>query len=114
MGIGNPVLTLDARVLFVRRAKLALRSAPLVRRHLADMDIEAPGWEAQTGIVDAYLPDWQTGALRLYLGTTAPERGSNFILPHWDALFARSIILAMGFFIRVPVSRLRSSAAPRP
>ena len=66
VGSGNPVLTLDSRVLFVRRAKLASRSAPLVRRHLTDMDIEAPGWEAQTGIVDAYLPDWQTGALRLY------------------------------------------------
>ena len=54
----NPVLTLDPRVLFVRRAKLASRSIPLVRRHLADMDLEAPGWEAINGSVDSYIPDW--------------------------------------------------------
>ena len=69
----TPVLALDPRVLFVRRAKLASRSVPLVRRHLADMDLEAPGWEAITGSVDSYIPDWQTGALRLYRTPTATD-----------------------------------------
>ena len=46
---------------------------PLVRRHLADMDLEAPGWEAIAGSVDSYIPDWQTGALRLVRTPTATD-----------------------------------------
>jgi hypothetical protein len=57
---------LDPRVIFVRRAKLATKSLPLGRASVRDLDDETPGWDAHTGTVSAYIPDHDTGKLRLY------------------------------------------------
>jgi hypothetical protein len=69
----NALYTLDPRVLFVRRAKLASRSRPLVPHFLADMDSDSPGWDTLTGIVDSFLPDYETGKLRLFRIPTAND-----------------------------------------
>lgn len=62
----NPLLTLDARVLFIRRARLELESRPLSRASYRDLDANISGWESVTGTPTHYLTDYETGKIRLY------------------------------------------------
>ena len=66
VAVGDPLLTLDSRVLFVRRAKLTSRTRVLTPRFLADLDDQVPGWEDQSGTVESFLPDYETGKIRLF------------------------------------------------
>jgi len=66
-GAGSYSITLDSRVIFIRRARLASRSTPLCRMFLADIEAQIHGWESTTsGTPDRYIPDWETGKVRLY------------------------------------------------
>ena len=62
---GDPWITLDPRVIFVRRARVASRTPRLSRLSYRDLDA-IPGWEAQTGTVQSFITDMETGKLRLY------------------------------------------------
>ncbi len=57
---------LDSRILFIRRAKLAGRSPVLKRHSYKTLDRERPGWEAETGEPESYVPDQTTGQFRPY------------------------------------------------
>lgn len=63
---GQPLVTLDPRVLYVGRAILAGGTTPLTRRLTGNMDADKPGWESDTGTPDSYITDYQTGKIRLY------------------------------------------------
>lgn len=63
----DPVVKLDPRVLFIRRARLASSSVPLNMRVARRMDEEVAGWEtAKSSTPSVLIPDWETGAVRLY------------------------------------------------
>lgn len=64
--VGGALIDLDDRILFVRRAKLASVTTPIRPIHLADLDRCNPGWESYQGLVSHYIPDYQTGKLRLF------------------------------------------------
>lgn len=63
---GNPVITLDPRIIKIKRATLVGRSAPLTRRYLADLEERSASWEQDTGTVDSYVADYETGKVCLY------------------------------------------------
>lgn len=63
---GTALYPLDPRIIFVRRAKLALRSKPLGFASYLDLDEQSPGWEDRTGTPEAVITDFETGKLRLY------------------------------------------------
>jgi hypothetical protein len=65
---GNPMVTLDRRVVFVRRASVVGRSLPLKRMRVRDMDSWLPGWDVSTAQAtpELFIPDYQSGALRLH------------------------------------------------
>jgi hypothetical protein len=62
---GTPLVTLDPRVIFVRRAFVASRNPRLQRYSTRDLD-GIPGWEAQTGTVTGFITDYESGKLRLF------------------------------------------------
>ena len=67
---------LDPLVIFVRRATLQSTHRPLIPAVVRSMDEELPGWEnAQASVPTRFIPDWQTGYLRLY----PPSRSADTI-----------------------------------
>jgi len=67
---------LDPLVIFVRRATLQSTHRPLIPAVVRSMDEELPGWEnAQASVPTRFVPDWQTGYLRLY----PPSRSADTI-----------------------------------
>lgn len=68
----DETVPLHASVLFVRRAIVDGESRPLLRKFMADMDAERPGWETEVGPPIAFIPDFESGKLRLY---PIPEEG---------------------------------------
>lgn len=63
---GEPLLDLDARVLFVRRARFA-GQLPLRRMNMQDMEALDPYWmETAATTPRAFVPDYQTGKLLLW------------------------------------------------
>ena len=67
---------LDPLVIFVRRASLQSTHRPLIPAVVRSMDEELPGWEnAQASVPTRFVPDWQTGYLRLY----PPSRSADTI-----------------------------------
>jgi len=58
----TPIITLDSRIIKIRRVYLASRSQPLNRKFVADMDDMHAGWETHTGSTDSYVADYETGA----------------------------------------------------
>jgi hypothetical protein len=63
----DPMVDLDYRVLYVRRARLASSSVPLKIRSARTMDETCAGWEtAQAARSSVLIPDFETGRLRLY------------------------------------------------
>ena len=58
---------LHEAVIFVRRARLASTKRPLVATVARTMDEMSPSWEeASASTPQRFVPDWQTGYLRLY------------------------------------------------
>lgn len=68
---GTAEYALDARVIRIRRVRLAGNVTPLVPVTTAQMDEEHAGWEDETGEPSAYLTDWETGRLRVIPEPTA-------------------------------------------
>ncbi len=57
---------LDKRILFVRRIRVVGQSRPLQKLPLADMDQQGTEWQDETGEVMGWVPDMETGKIRLY------------------------------------------------
>ena len=73
---GDVGADLDPLVIFVRRATLQSTHRPLIPAVVRSMDEELPGWEnAQASVPTRFIPDWQTGYLRLY----PPSRSADTI-----------------------------------
>jgi len=73
---GDVGADLDPLVIFVRRATLQSTHRPLIPAVVRSMDEELPGWEnAQASVPTRFVPDWQTGYLRLY----PPSRSADTI-----------------------------------
>ncbi|MGL4230966.1 MAG: DUF6682 family protein [Casimicrobium sp.] len=60
------MVSLDPRVIFVRRAKLDSQSMPLALVDHRDLDMQNPRWELQAGTPRAIVRNWESGKLRLY------------------------------------------------
>jgi hypothetical protein len=73
---GTTFITVDPRVIFVRRVKLASRKKPLVFASYLELDQECQGWDERTGTVEAVITDVQSGKLRLYRIPTASDTGT--------------------------------------
>ena len=66
VGAGGSVVTLDPRIVFVRRARLASQGCPLSPVHRGDLDRAFAGWEsADPDVPVAYCPNLDTGSVRL-------------------------------------------------
>ncbi len=63
---GDPVVAIDPRVLEVKRIRLASLGFQLCPVTVAQMDGYTSPWEQDTGEPTNYVPDYQTGAIRLY------------------------------------------------
>ena len=63
---GQPLITLDSRIIKVRVAMLTSQATPLRRLYVADMDEQSSGWENHTGSTDSYIADYETGKVFLY------------------------------------------------
>jgi hypothetical protein len=68
---GDKTLTLDPRVIFVRRVRLSGESRPLTRIRREDMDLQRPGWEDETGMPTHLVVGMESAKLRLYPTPTA-------------------------------------------
>lgn len=66
VAIDRNLITLDPRVIFVRAAKLASKTVSLDKIRRDEMDECNPGWLTRTGDVVGWIPDFQSGKLRLY------------------------------------------------
>lgn len=76
LSANDPIIILHPKVLFVRRVKLASQTRPIYPIMLADIDMRVADWEDVTCVVGAtenYIPDYQTGALRLYPAQTGTD-----------------------------------------
>lgn len=63
---GQPLVTLNTKVLRVFRARLASQSAPLAIKGVRLLDTQMPGWESLAAATPKVaIPDWQSGALLL-------------------------------------------------
>lgn len=63
---GDPMLELDPLILGVTRVRLSSTILPLPVALVNQMDEEEPGWEDHFGSPTNYIPDYQTGYIRLY------------------------------------------------
>ena len=69
--IGTQSITLDKRIIFVRRVKLASADLPLQKIHRKDLDMLAPGWEtAGASETVNYCTNYETG--KMYFHTKLP------------------------------------------
>lgn len=72
---GEPVVELDSRVIFIRRARLASQGMPLRIVTRKDMDAAYPGWErAAPSTPSVLIPDGETGAATLYPPPTVDDQ----------------------------------------
>lgn len=65
---GDSIVSIDPRILSIRRARLESRSCPLKKRIVREMDELSPGWDSQTSmsIPNSIVVDYNTDALFLY------------------------------------------------
>lgn len=71
VAIAATSITLDPRIIFVKRAIVSGQITPLSRLNMRDLDENYPGWESHTGKIEGLVTDWDTGKLRLYRIPTA-------------------------------------------
>src|SRR5438045_1733341 len=62
---GTASYPLDARVIFVRWAKLSLQNYSLKRAYVKDLT-DIVNWQAHTGTPTNYVTSWETGKILLY------------------------------------------------
>jgi hypothetical protein len=62
----QPVITVDPRIIKIRRAALTSRTEQLRRLYVADMDAHSAGWETHTGPSSGYVADYETNKVFLY------------------------------------------------
>jgi hypothetical protein len=71
---GEPMIEVDPRIIFIRRARLTSTGQRLGRASRKALDECMGGaWEDETGDVVGYVPDWQTGSIRLFRTPTADD-----------------------------------------
>ncbi len=63
---GDPMIELNPLIIDVTRVRLSSTALPLSIAQTKQMDEEEPGWEDHFGTPTHYIPDYQTGYLRLY------------------------------------------------
>lgn len=63
---GDPMVQLDAKILDVVRARASTGPYPLAVALTLDLDNQVPDWEASSGEPTDYVPDYESGWLRLY------------------------------------------------
>lgn len=63
---GDEFADLDPRIIFVRRIRVVDQSLPLRKIPLADLDQMGTEWQDETGEVMGWVPDMETGKIRLY------------------------------------------------
>lgn len=65
---GDPIVSIDQRIISIRRARLASSSAPLTKMTVREMDEMYPGWDrSSTPSTPMFvIVDYQTDALYLY------------------------------------------------
>lgn len=104
--LGDPMITLDSRIIFVRRARLSGQDAPLARSTVREIDAFIPGWEDVSNSTPlAMITDYETGKLRLYPPPVAAgtlklnvyrlpllDMNENTDSPEINARFHRSLI----------------------
>lgn len=74
ISIGDHTLELDESIIYVRRARLSSASHPLVPIVSRTMDEREPGWEdARTSTPRIFVPDWETGKIRIYPPAAAAD-----------------------------------------
>jgi len=71
---GDEYIALDPAIIYVRRVTRASTGTPLTPRVSRAMDESVPGWEnARASVPVVFVPDWETGKLRLWPPTVADE-----------------------------------------
>lgn len=76
-GAEDPVIELDSRIIKVRRLSRLPQRYPLTFRLARSLDACEPGWEGATpGLPRNFVPDWQSGVLRLH---PAPRAAMTFL-----------------------------------
>lgn len=83
---GEASYEISPLVIRILRFKLANRTTPLARKSVRDLDRENPGWEADTGEPTHYIPDMDSGKVRLYPTPTAADTATLTVqrLPEQD------------------------------
>lgn len=62
--VGMQVLTVDPRVIFIRRVTIASKTIPLAKIRATDLDFHVPGWESEVpGDVTHYCTDRDVGKI---------------------------------------------------
>lgn len=67
-----PLVTLDPRIINVRRVKTSISTYALSPVRAEQMDVVNPGWESHVGTPTTYVTDYQSGAIRLYPNSQVP------------------------------------------
>jgi hypothetical protein len=84
---GQRTITLDPRIILVKRVKVASQDLPLPKKHRADLDLLVPGWETSgQGDVIAYCTDYTKG--KLYFVNTFPAADSVRLTVIREPLYA--------------------------
>lgn len=65
VSVADPLIAIDPRVLFIRRAKLASQDHYLNKVDVRDLDAQRPGWETEEGEVYGYVQNYDANHLRL-------------------------------------------------
>lgn len=67
-------------VIFIRRVELSTKTDPLGFARFRDLDMSCPGWRTETGEVDAWVTDFETGKLRFFRTPTADQLPAHAML----------------------------------
>jgi len=68
------MITLDKRIIFVRRVKLASKDLPLQKIHRRDLDMLAPGWEDEAASDTCnYCTNYETGKMVFHTALPADD-----------------------------------------
>ncbi len=76
---GDPVVSIDSRIISIRRARLQSSSTPLTKRQARQMDGEFAGWDASSSQSVPFIIVTDYGTNQLYLYPT-PKADSTLML----------------------------------
>ncbi len=81
LSAGDSGAYLDPSIIYVRRARLASTKRPLTPCVARAMDEMIPSWEEdQASVPIRFVPDWQTGYIRLWPATRLADRLSMTVV----------------------------------